>query len=318
MTVTSIRRTIVASAAALTLAVTAAPAQAAFPGDPGPIVFTRENNSFEDRGGLFTHGPKQADSPAQLTKDTRDHDPSFSPDGRWVVFAGDRDGDNVSESHIYTVFRNGSGAKQVTDGGWDSNPAFSPDGQRIVFDRKDGDARHLFSVRREGSGLRQLTDGRFSDTDPTYAPTGRRIAFVSDRHRQSNNRTGIFTIRPNGTGLRVLIDRGAKDDDPDYSPSGRLIAFASGPNIYVARANGTRARALTHSRRGCFSGACYLGPAFAPDGKHIAYLTRGRFNSDIEVIRTDGRNEKQFVEGGWDSDGIGIYVGPPSWGPRPK
>jgi hypothetical protein len=34
-------------------------------------------------------------------------------------------------------------------------------------------------------------------------------------------------------------------------------------------------------------------------------------------MRTDGTNDKGFVEGGFDTDGLGIRLGPPSWGAKP-
>lgn len=300
----------------------ALPARAAFPGEPGKIIYPKTvfDGVSERHGGLFTHGPKRRQPSHRLTSNHKDHAPAHSPNGRMIAFAGDRDGNASIGSNIYLMSNTGAGIRALTGGHYDSNPTFSPDGRKVVFDRKAGPGspgRHLFVVNIDGIGLRQLTDGSGSDYNPTFSPSGGRITFVSDRDKDgSRDRSDIFSMRPNGTRLRVLIDRLVKDFDPDYSPSGRLIAFASGSNIFTARANGSHVRQLTHSRRGCFSGACYTAPSFAPDGKHIAFLTEGRYNSDIEVMRSDGTNVKEFVGGGHDPDGIGTYLGPPAWGTK--
>lgn len=308
-----IRTMVAAGATALVLAVALAPfTDAAFPGRPGPIIYARTTGVGES-GGLFTHGPKQSQSPQQLTSDPGDRDPAYSNNGRLIAFVGDRDGNASSDSHIYVMRRSGNQIRQLTTGGFDSDPSFSPNGKQVVFDRRAAGATRLFIVNvADGSGLREVTSGS-GDENPTFSPSGERIAFASNRGR----RGGIYTVRPDGTGLRKLIDTRLREGDPDYSPNGRLIAFTSGPNILIARANGTHLRHLTHSRRGCFDGACYKAPSWAPNGKHIAYLTEGRFNFDIEVVRSDGRNVKSFVEGGVNTDGEGIRLGAPYWGPLP-
>ena len=299
-------------AAALTLVLAAAPSSdAAFPGVPGTIIYAKSANFGED-GGLVVHGPKQRQRPQQLTSDPGDHDPSYSADGRMIVFAGDRDGNASPGNHIYVARRGGGQVRELTSGGFDSNPSFSPNGRQVVFDRRAAQATRIFIVNVDGGGLRQLTTGS-GDENPTFSPSGRQIAFASNRGR----RGGIYTVRPSGAGLRELIDSPISDSDPDYSPNGRRIAFTSGTNIFTARANGTHARKLTHSRHSCFDGACYEAPSFAPDGKHIAYLTEGRFNSDIEVMRADGTNVKGFADGGVNPDGDGTLLGAPAWGPKP-
>ena len=45
-----------------------APAQAAFPGAPGPIAYPHVLiNEGSDTGGLLAHGPRKRDAPVELT-----------------------------------------------------------------------------------------------------------------------------------------------------------------------------------------------------------------------------------------------------------
>jgi Tol biopolymer transport system component len=308
---------------ALALAVAAPPARAAFPGVPGPIVYPKLNSDGvgDDRGGLFLHGPRVRQKARPLTGVPGDGSPSFSADGRLIVFTGNRDPAGSTGIHVYVVNSDGSGLRQLTSApSFDANPSFAPNGQRVVFDRRVAGRSHVFAVNVDGSGLRQLTTGNRNESDPVYTPNGRRIVFVGDRDRDARtDQSDIFAMAPSGADPRVLIDGPYTEEEPDTSPNGRRIAFVSnrqpGINIFVAESNGRVLRQLTHNRRSCSSGACNRSPAWAPDGKHIAFLSIGRYNSDLMVMRSDGGGEKEFAGGGTETEGFGTTIGSPGWGP---
>jgi Tol biopolymer transport system component len=309
-------------------AIFAAPAQAAFPGAPGQIVYPRSTftESSSDGGGLFAHGPRQSQKSKQLTSDPDDGAPSFSADGRTIVFAGNRDLlPTSSGSHIYVMNVDGSDVRQVTSGtSYDSNPSFSPDGNRIVFDRRTGSGRsRIFVVDVDGSGMHALTDGSSSSWDPVFTPKGNRIVYTGNADVDaSTDRSDIFAMAPDGANQKVLIDGIRNESEPDVSPNGRSIVFASNrfheSNIYVAKANGRRVRAVTHNKGDCFRGTCFVSPTWSPDGKHIAALGLGRYKSELEVMRLDGSQSKEFDSGGTEEEGYGSHVGAPTWGPVAK
>jgi Tol biopolymer transport system component len=310
--------------------ISASPAPAAFPGVPGPITYPKSTiDEIEDTGGLLAHGPSKRDSPQQLTNDPNDSSPSYSANGRLIVFSSNRDPGETRGTHIYMMKSDGTEIEQLTSGNfYDSNPSFSPNGRLVVFDRGglQGRLTHIFIVSVDGSGLRQVTNDAGSDSDPTYTPNGRQIVFVSNRQSSGRrDRSNILATRSDGSGMHVLIGGPREEYDPDVSPNGRRIAFASnrdhghGPNLFVARMNGTHMRELTHSRHDCFESACYASPSWAPDGKHIAFLSIGRYSSSVTVMRTDGRGfSNEFDEGGTEEEGLGSHVGAPAWGVRPR
>jgi Tol biopolymer transport system component len=307
----------------------AAPAQAAFPGVAGPIAYPNVViGEGIDTGGLLAHGARKQDAPVELTESPTDNSPSYSPDGRLIVFAGNHDpGLAPQGSHLYVMKRDGSDVGQLTSGSfYDSNPSFSPNGKLVVFERGglQGRGTQIFSVSLDGSGPRAISDETGSDSDPTFTPNGKRIVFVSDRMTSGRaDHSNILSMRPDGSQIRLLIGGPRNELDPDVSPNGRKIAFSSnrdhGPNLFVARISGKHVRELTHSRHDCFGSACYTNPSWSPDGKHIAFLAGGRYSSSVEVMRADGRGfAKEFDSGGTEEEGFGSHVGAPGWGPRPR
>ncbi len=70
--------------------------------------------------------------------------PSWSPDGRYVLFASNREEESFDEFNIYVVRPDGSGLRRLTDtipGVSQVRQMLSSDGERIVFNRDFPDGR---------------------------------------------------------------------------------------------------------------------------------------------------------------------------------
>jgi Tol biopolymer transport system component len=152
--------------------------------------------------------------------------PSFSPDGRSLVFL--RYEEPEGREDIWMARADGSHLRRVTSTPHASElaPSFTPDGKLIVFSSAgdtDASKRHLFTVRPDGRGLRELGPG----TQPSISPNGKLIVYV--RHG------GIWVMRLDGTGAHVVKPGGGppgtpptdlfRDTHPVFSPDGRLILF---------------------------------------------------------------------------------------------
>ena len=68
--------------------------------------------------------------------------PSWSPDGKYIAFSSERDG-NFDIFDIYVMDADGGNLQNLTNNPWaDDMPSWSPDGTRIVFSSKrDGNMR---------------------------------------------------------------------------------------------------------------------------------------------------------------------------------
>ena len=98
-------------------------------------------------------------------------DVSWSPDGRRVAYAWNRDGN----FDIWVQSIDGGEPTRVTSSPADERqPAWSPNGQRLVF-RSEDDGGGLFTVDVKGGPVRRIApDGR----RPAWMPNGREVVFV--------------------------------------------------------------------------------------------------------------------------------------------
>jgi Tol biopolymer transport system component len=74
--------------------------------------------------------------------------PSFTPDGRKIIFASNKHECDGRKFELYLMNADGSGLEQVTSfGGFTSFPEFSPDGKKLIFSSdKDAKSRYEFNI----------------------------------------------------------------------------------------------------------------------------------------------------------------------------
>ena len=109
----------------------------------------------------------------KLTRNpARDGGPAWSPDGRRIAFASERNG----TFEIYVMNADGSGQRSLTGASPAFGPEWSPDGRKIVF-FSDGE---IYAMNADGSEQRRLTRDPGNDFGPRWSPDGHMIAFERD------------------------------------------------------------------------------------------------------------------------------------------
>jgi Tol biopolymer transport system component/DNA-binding winged helix-turn-helix (wHTH) protein len=155
-------------------------------------------------------------------------DLSFSPDGRQIVFASNRNG-NFELFQLYLMNLDGSNQHRIYySGGISSSPAWSPDGREIIFANDKEDSRsgnfEIFSIEPETTEAeRRLTFRQRYDVFPAFSPDGRKIAFVSE----ADGNPEIYLMNADGTGRLRLTRNQSADVSPRFSPDGRRLIFSS-------------------------------------------------------------------------------------------
>jgi TolB protein len=217
--------------------------------------------------------------------------PRWSPDVRSIAYTSyRRGGANIFISNIFQ-----GTLEEVTKGdkvGENWLPAWSPDGTRVAFtSTRDGNPE-IYVANRDGSNLRRLTNHPGIDISPTWSPSGTQIAFTSDR----SGAPEIYIVGADGLGLSKKTSE-SYCDRPTWSPPPfNEIAYASrnGPgfDIKVLDLATGQVRQLT------FGEGTNESPAFAPNGRHIAFMSTRSGKAQIFTIAKDGKNVKQITRAG--------------------
>ena len=177
----------------------------------------------------------QARAITNAVRDTaEDLDPSFSPDGRSVVFRGERNG----RTGLWLLDVASGGVRQLTQlsnpDAYDGNAAWSTDGRSIAFvrfvlpDSPDGRPRSAIMLLDAASGKTgELSiDGVKSPflSDPIWLPGGKELAFVT---RIPNTERGgrIWIVSASGGEARAVTAESVQAQAPAFSPDSRFVAY---------------------------------------------------------------------------------------------
>ena len=301
-----------ASDGAVSLA-SAAPSKIAFIGastDPGGEV--RFELYVINADGSGSRGPLET---ARATLDTVQYeltsDPTWSPDGRTIAFAGMDDDDNTD---VYVVGADGLGEQRLTrHPGVDANPAWSPDGRKIAFTRRVGDyvppgKTHIYVMNADGSGQRRLAQG-YVHFSVAWSPDVQKMLFERPNPRHpavganpKDFAEDLHVMNADGSGQRNLTRRPVRDVHPAWSPDGRRISFARGRQAWVMNADGSGQRSLTPA-----AGWRSDNPDWSPGGRKIAFEARASTSphDGIFVSNADGSERRRLTKNGGD----------PAWSP---
>ena len=191
--------------------------------------------------------------------------PTWSPDGRWIVFGfgGFFGGRDARPAKLMMVRTDGSNATALTQEMPNSGfPSWSPDGKRIVYRVWGGETRGLRMLNLDDHSVKTITTEW--DNFPFWSPNGDRIVFT--RQKTADQDFDIFTMRPDGTDLKQLTFGQGTDGHATWTADGKSLFFESArtgfkdeaslydtspqpyAQIFVMKADGSDQRQLTDSR----------------------------------------------------------------------
>jgi Tol biopolymer transport system component len=254
-------------------------------GNGKKLAYTREvyySNLW--LASLDGSGKDQKVAVKQLTTGTlRTMAPSFSPDGRFIVFGRGSGG----TMNIFLMPAEGGSPQQLTFmNSWNYGPVWSPDGTEIAFGSNQGNSSRIWKISAAGGAPQEVN--RTTGYWPAWAP-GRRILF-------GTTGTSILMAFDPVSGETVSI---LKEEAPSamhypaWSPDGKKVAVrrggvgGTGLGLWICSLDDSSELLL---RKGNAIPICW-----SPDGKRIYASEQVSGGIDTLVISTEsGRSELLF------------------------
>jgi Tol biopolymer transport system component len=155
---------------------------------------------------------------------SEDHEPSWSPDGKHIVFT--QIDDTTSRQALFVVARAGDTARRITP--WTLNGGgalWSHDGSTILFqsyrDCSCSETSQVYTVRPNGSLLRQLTTvGR--NIEPTWSPDGTEILYAHQPGTGPLQLPDLWVMDSRGGDKRPVVQTRLWESEPDWGTAGAI------------------------------------------------------------------------------------------------
>jgi len=203
-------------------------------------------------------------------------------------------------------------APVTQDAGAEIFPSLSPDGKSVAYASKASGNWDIY-VRRLGvdESVNLTPDSTADDTQPAFSPSGKQIAFRSDR-----DRSGVYVMDADGRHARLVAERGF---NPSWSADGALLFYAeegiTRPEDRVSRVSHIWSLELKSGRKRIITKDDGVQPQCSPSGRYLAYwgidLDGHR---DIRTIPVEGGKANRITDDAylnwnpiWSPDGRYLY-----------
>ena len=173
--------------------------------------------------------------PKLLTEKTPSYWHGWNPNGKEVVYVGQRDG---SVYDIYKISVNGGKETQLTfnKNSHVDGPEYSPDGKFIYYNGNQSGTMQLWRMKPDGTAKEQLTFDEYNNWFPHISPDGKWIAFISfptdidPGSHPSYKRVMLRLMGVNGGAPKViayLYGGQGTINVPSWAPDSKRLAFVS-------------------------------------------------------------------------------------------
>src|SRR5258708_8116508 len=194
------------------------------------------SNFVKELGGSIIYTvPVTGGTPKQITPKGPSYLHGWSPDGKSLVFCGDRNG----EFDVYKVPAAGGKEIRLTDAkGLDDGPEYTPDGQYIYFNSVRSGLMQIWRMKPDGSNHEQMTHDDLNNWFAHISPDGKWMVYLSFLKEETPagihppyKHVYIRLLPIDGKGepkvLAYVYGGQGSINTPSWSPDSKKIAFIS-------------------------------------------------------------------------------------------
>lgn len=201
---------------------------------------------------------------------------SFSPDSRWLAFAGEKE--QRDYVYLYDVKRRRL-RRLKTPFEQVRSPTFNPAGDRLAVVGMKNGTNDIYEISTRGALLRRLTESMADESDPAYAPDGASLVYSQEvlvrkpgaDTEEATPERDLIMLNLATLSSMSLTNLPGDERSPAFLPDGRSIVFTAAAdgvtNLYTLDLAAGRAKQITHVVGGNFE------PAVARDGSFMVFTS---------------------------------------------
>ncbi|MDR0792713.1 MAG: biopolymer transporter TolR [Chitinophagaceae bacterium] len=194
------------------------------------------SNYEKDLGGSIIYTvPVEGGTPKQITPKGPSYLHGWSPDGKELVFCGERNG----EFDVYKIPASGGKEIRLTDAkGLDDGPEYTPDGKYIYFNSVRSGLMQIWRMKPDGSNQEQITNDDYNNWFAHISPDGKYFVYLTFLKQETppgihppykHVYLRLLPIDGKGTPKVLAYFYGGQGsiNTPSWSPDGKKVAFIS-------------------------------------------------------------------------------------------
>ncbi|HEV2990625.1 MAG TPA: hypothetical protein VG759_19470, partial [Candidatus Angelobacter sp.] len=197
------------------------------------ITVRNETDSYDlspstKRAAMSVHGeifsiPTDRGDMQRVTQSfSREEDPSWSPDGKWIAFVSDKSGTD----QVWMAHEDGTGLKKLSEGdGEKSNIQWAPDSKALIYSGSD---HKLYRYDLDASKTTIIASGEAGNVQGArFSPDAKWVAFSKLDH---DLRPHVYVIPSTGGTERPVGNDDVlfSETTPVWTPDGKKLLFLAG------------------------------------------------------------------------------------------